>query len=534
MFTGSEVLTTAQMRAMEAKAIASGRVTGLELMERAGAAVVAAMIRKWPEYQDHPSGHPHRAIVLCGPGNNGGDGFVVARLLAEKGWEVRVKLLGGADRLPPDARANHDRWRAMGSVNPIMPDVGECYQAEVLVDALFGIGLTRPLASNLRGVFDGIHEAVHNMLSGPRGLGVDHVVAVDVPSGLCAESGRLLAEDDLTVWGADLTVTFDSLKPGHLLADGPDLCREVVVADIGLPGSPEGPRVRRLVRGEITKHGGHKYDHGHALILAGSSGHGGAARLSARAALRVGTGLVTICPRQSALSDHVRPPDALMLRPVDTARDLGALLEDKRISALCLGPGCGVERADGLLDALLGSGCAAVLDADALTALSRRQDPFASLPKNCVLTPHMGEFARLFPDLAERLKATPTQGPAYSKLDAARDAAARCGVAVLLKGPDTVIAAPEGRARIHSAFDIPWLATAGAGDVLAGIITGLLARGFEPLDAASLGALIHAQAARLFGPGLIADDLPDLIPAVLRASQKSQSSSSVATALPMT
>ncbi|SNR65726.1 NAD(P)H-hydrate dehydratase [Paracoccus sediminis] len=516
MFTGREVSTTAQMRALETKAIQDGRTSGLELMERAGAAVVAAILCKWPNYHRHSPGLPSRAIVLCGPGNNGGDGFVVARLLAGRGWKVQVDLLGDPDSLPPDARTNHDRWRAIGPVGRITPNGAECYQAEVLVDALFGIGLSRPLANSLWNVFDGIYDAVHSSSGGPRSPSVDHVVAIDVPSGLCADSGRLLAEDDLTVWGADLTVTFGSLKPGHLMADGPDLCRDVVVADIGLPGWPPGPRIHRLVRGKIIKPDGHKYDHGHALILAGPSGHGGAARLSARAALRMGAGLVTVCPPQAAMPDHIRPPDALMLRPVDTAEDLGKLLEDSRITALCLGPGCGVDRADLLLEALLDSGRAAVLDADALTALSRRPNPFAGLPKGCVLTPHMGEFARLFPDLAERLNALPTRGPAWSKLDAARAAAARSGVTILLKGPDSVIADPDERANIHSAFDIPWLATAGAGDVLAGMVTGLLARNFQPFDAAGMATLIHARAARLFGPGLIADDLPDMIPAVLR------------------
>ena len=289
--------------------------------------------------------------------------------------------------------------------------------------------------------------------------------------------------------------------------------------------------------GQLPKHSAaspHKYSHGHALILAGGPAQGGAARLSARAALRIGAGLVTIAPPQDALPDHAGQPDALMRRGIDDSDALRDLLADKRINALCIGPGCGMDRAAALLDEALLARRPVVLDADALTAVSREPGLVAALHGNCVLTPHMGEFARLFPDLAQRLSENPACGPAFSKIDAARDAAARCGAVVLLKGPDTVIAAPDGRARIHSAFDIPWLATAGAGDVLAGIITGLLSRGFQPLDAASLGTLVHAKAARLFGPGLIADDLPEMIPAVLRDLQKSQSSSSVATALPIT
>ena len=516
MLKGTEVLTTAQMRAIESAAMASGQVTGLELMERAGEAVVAAILRKWPEYENHSERYTHRAVVLCGPGNNGGDGFVVARLLAEKGWEVRVDLLGDPDHLPPDAKTNHDRWCRIGQVHPVMKDVGYTYQAELLVDALFGIGLSRPLANNLWGIFDGIHDAVNNFFCGPKSPNVDQVVAIDVPSGLCADSGRLLAEDDLHIWGADLTVTFHSLKPGHLLADGPDLCREVVVAPIGLGGLAPDPRCHQVTGGQVAKSGGNKFDHGSALVIAGPSGHGGAARLSARAALRIGAGLVTIGPPQEALPEHSGQPDALMRRAIDNADALRDLLVDKRLNALCIGPGCGIDRAAALLADLLPALRATVLDADALTALSRQPDLMAALHDKCVLTPHMGEFARLFPDLAERLDAPPLQGPAYSKLDATRDAAARCGAVVLLKGPDTVIARSDGEAAIHSAFDIPWLATAGAGDVLAGLITGLLAQGIRPFDAASLGALIHAKAARAFGPGLIADDLPEMIPQVLR------------------
>ncbi|WP_347139081.1 NAD(P)H-hydrate dehydratase [Paracoccus sp. SSK6] len=516
MLQGTEVLTTAQMRAIESAAMASGQVTGLDLMERAGKAVVAAILRKWPDYETHPEGRPHRAIVLCGPGNNGGDGFVVARLLAGKGWQVQVDLLGEAERLPPDARANHDRWCGIGAVRPIIADVGYTYQAELMVDALFGIGLSRPLANNLWGVFDGIHDAVNNLFCGPKSPGVDHVVAIDVPSGLCADSGRLLADSDLHVWGADLTVTFQTLKPGHLLSDGPPLCGEVVVAPLGLAWAPSEPRCHQVTSGQVAKRGGHKFDHGSALVIAGPSSHGGAARLSARAALRIGAGLVTIAPPQDALPEHSGQPDALMRRAINDGVALRDMLADTRINAICIGPGCGIDRATALLAEVLPARRSTVLDADALTALSRDAGLMATLHGNCVLTPHLGEFARLFPDLAERLAETPTKGPAYSKLDAAREAAARCGAVVLLKGPDTVIAHPDGRACIHSAFDIPWLATAGAGDVLAGIITGLLARGFQPLEAASLGTLIHAKAARAFGPGLIADDLPEMIPQVLR------------------
>lgn len=290
-----------------------------------------------------------------------------------------------------------------------------------------------------------------------------------------------------------------------------------------------------------------KFSHGHALIVAGGPAKGGAARLSARAALRIGAGLVTLCPPEAALPDHAGPPDALMRHPLEDAEGLQHLLQDRRITALCLGPGCGVGRCTDLLPALLSSRRPCVLDADALTALSQAPDLAGALHDSCILTPHMGEFARLFPDLAARLRAPEAppparyadytdlrkmqdwlaaasryrdqlatmRGPVFSRLDATREAAARSGAVVLLKGPDTVMAAPDGRALIHSAFDIPWLATAGAGDVLSGIITGLLARGLSPLDAAGIAVRLHAAAARQHGPGLIADDLPDTLPAVL-------------------
>ncbi|WP_018000273.1 bifunctional ADP-dependent NAD(P)H-hydrate dehydratase/NAD(P)H-hydrate epimerase [Paracoccus sp. N5] len=518
-----EILTTRQMRAVEDAAIGSGRVSGDALMERAGAAVVEAILNRWPEYREHPARARHRAIVLCGPGNNGGDGFVVARLLAERGWQVRVSLLGDPDHLPPDARRNYDRWREIGSVSPAPVDREPVWQAEILVDALFGIGLSRRLDSALCDLFDSICEALHNVFGGPRSPSLDRIVAVDVPSGLCADSGRMLADDDLPIPRSDLTVTFHRPKLGHLMEEGPEFCGALVVADIGLDAWQDraGPCVR--LAGPLPgllKRAGHKYDHGHALVLGGGPGHGGAARLSARAALRVGAGLVTLACPPEALAENAARLDAVMLAPLADAAGLRALLRDTRLGALALGPGLGLERARALVPEALASGRAAVLDADALTAFADRPEAlFAALHPRALLTPHGGEFARLFPDLAARLAAPAEAGPAFSRLDAARLAAARAGCAVLLKGPDTVVAAPDGSACIAAALGpdaAPWLATAGAGDVLTGIVAGLLARGFAPLPAAGTGAWLHAEAARDFGPGLIAEDLPERLPAVLR------------------
>ncbi|MDO5370990.1 NAD(P)H-hydrate epimerase [Paracoccus sp. (in: a-proteobacteria)] len=554
----TQVLTTAEMRALEAAAMSRGAVTGLELMERAGAAVAGAIRLRWPR--------PGHAVVLCGPGNNGGDGYVVARLLAQAGWRLRVL---GLDNSPgPDAAEMKRRWAAMGAILPLTVDELQRGAGGLCVDAIFGTGLTRAPEGGI--------AAILAHLGGDASFR-ERLVAVDCPSGLCLDSGAFLGaprqprETDLH---ARLTVAFDSPKPGHLLERGPACCGELVIADIGLTGLREGgglrparlvavapafdiPDARRdgrpwaaLDKGRAAH--GHKFTHGHALVLAGGVSQGGAARLAARAALRAGAGLVTLAPPGAALIEHAGPPDALMRRGVDDAGALAALLQDRRIGALCLGPGCGVDRAAALLGPLLAAGRPCVLDADALTALAARGGE--GLHAACVLTPHGGEFARMFPDLAGKLAGprpvrgsradqgpglaeatvqddmdapaqasrvslhalTERRGPLYSKLDTAREAAARSGAVVLLKGPDTVIAAPDGQARIHSAFDVPWLATAGAGDVLAGIIAGLLARGFPPLEAAATGAWLHAAAARRFGPGLIADDLPDQLPGVFR------------------
>lgn len=259
----------------------------------------------------------------------------------------------------------------------------------------------------------------------------------------------------------------------------------------------------------------HKFTHGHALVLSGGSGRTGAARLAARGALRIGAGLVTLAVPASAqleVADHIT---AIMLKRAGTRDELEAVLQDPRLNALCLGPGLGHTRALDLVPAALASSRATVLDADALSAFEDAPDLlFSKLHGDCVLTPHGGEFARLFPDIAKALATPATRGSAYSKADATRDAAKRAGCTVLFKGADTVIASPDGCLSVNAASDAPWLATAGSGDVLAGFITGLLARGFAPHDAAATGAFLHAECARSFGPGLIAEDIPEELPEV--------------------
>jgi hydroxyethylthiazole kinase-like uncharacterized protein yjeF len=541
----TELLTAAQMRAIEQAAIASGGVTGLELMERAGRGVVEAIFEEWPELQQTS----HRAVVLCGPGNNGGDGFVVARLLKEWGWEVEVFLYGDPEKLPPDARANYERWCGMGEVSEAVRSLKRLYEkapvAHVVVDALFGTGLSRLLTEDIKECRAAICADDGYLLECE---GVDrHFVAVDIPSGRCSDSGKVLGSE----FPADLIVTFHRAKVGHHLPTiSYGRLQKLRVKEIGLQDNvlprwalerakSHDPSINAMYLGKPVpdfaredtvetvhsvycgKAGGfHKYSHGHALILSGGAARGGAARLAARGALRIGAGLVTVgCPPE-ALTENAARLDAVMLKPLADADAFARVLEDSRINALCLGPGLGTgEREVALVAAALSAKRPLVLDADALTILAREPGLFAALHENCVLTPHAGEFARLFPDIAEKLAAPATKGPAYSKVDATREAAERAGCVVLYKGPDTVIADPKGRCSINSAhYDraAPWLATAGSGDVLAGFITGLLARGFSPMQAAETGAWLHVECARKFGPGLIAEDLAEQIPAVFR------------------
>ncbi len=554
----TKLLTAAQMRAIEQAAIESGELTGLELMERAGQGVVDAIYEEWPEFKDRgaspsssPSSSPRylrpderdplRAVVLCGPGNNGGDGFVVARLLHALGWNLEVFLYGDAEKLPPDARVNYERWMELGAVKARKidpPPLVDEYlpfpdHLDLIVDSLFGTGLTRPFG----GAFSLLaQEAVKTLLT-KKGV---RVVSVDTPSGLCADSGRAIG----SAISADLTVSFHTRKIGHLIADGPRYCGKTVVAGIGLPSLEKPDSAARsalvklydqekLVRVLCTeadqsnlpqylfkKLYEHKYSHGHALILSGGAAQTGAARLAARGALRIGAGLVTLGVPGSAQMEVAAQVTAVMVQRVDGAEGFADVLGDERLNALCLGPGMGLERARELVPVALQAKRSTVLDADALTAFA--DDPaalFGQLHENCVLTPHGGEFARLFPDIAEKLAATPTKGPAYSKVDATREAAKRARCVVLFKGPDTVIAAPDGRCSINAAvYDraAPWLATAGSGDVLAGFITGLSARGFSPMQAAETGAWLHVECACNFGPGLIAEDLPEQLPTVLK------------------
>jgi len=462
-----ELLTVAEMARADALTIASG-IPGERLMEAAGWAVARQAARRLPR---------GRIAVLCGPGNNGGDGFVAARLLARRGWPVRVALLGHRDALRGDAALMAARWT--GPVETLSP---QCLDGcDGVIDALFGAGLSRPL--------DGIARATIEEI-GRRRL---PTLAVDVPSGVDGDSG------DIRGVAADCraTVTFFRKKPGHCLLPGRLKCGEIVLADIGIPDwvlDEIAPLTAEAAENPppAPKVDGHKYRRGHVLVIAGGS-MTGAARLAALAARRIGAGLATIAaPAEALASLRATEPGTL----VTALEPFATLLGDPRRNAIVIGPGAGrsAETAERAL-AVLACGRGAVLDADALTSF--RDEPerlFAALSPCAVLTPHDGEYASLF-------------GPSdASRLARARAAAARSGAVVLLKGPDTVIAHPDGQARIVTGAP-PDLATAGSGDVLAGIIGGLLAQGLPPFAAATSGAALHARAGRLAGRGMIAEDM---------------------------
>jgi len=472
-----EILTTAEMSKADAFAVAHG-VPSLELMENAGRAVADAIAARFK---------PCAVTVLCGPGNNGGDGFVLARLLDESGFIVRV----AHDAEPEgDAAVMSDRWKG----TRVALELEALDGAKLVVDALFGAGLSRPL----EGAYAQIVEALNDL----------PVVAVDVPSGVSGDTGQPLGGVYVK---AALTVTFFRKKPGHLLLPGRALCGEVVVGDIGIPAEAANTQLHEntpaLWRFPWPRLEGHKYSRGHCVVVSGPAHATGAARLAARAALRVGAGLVSVASPPEAVAVNAAHLTAIMIKPFQEAAGLGALLSDRRLNAAALGPGLGVSKETReLVTAVLKSGAAAVLDADAITAFQDEpQALFGLLDDKCVLTPHAGEFERLFPGLLDQ---------SASKLEAARIAAARSLCVVVLKGADTVIAAPSGRAAINANAP-PSLATAGAGDVLAGLIAGLLAQGMPAFDAACAGTWLHGESARLFGPGLIAEDLPEMLPAVL-------------------
>ena len=476
------LLTPAQMGEADRLAIAGG-VPGIELMETAGRKIADAISRRWP---------PRPVVVLCGPGNNGGDGFVAARLLAERGWPVRLALLGSVAVLRGDAAQAAARWPgAIGLLAPAVLD-----SAGLVVDGVFGAGLARPV--------DGIARAVIEAI-GERRL---PVVAIDVPSGIDGSSGEVRG----IAPRATVTVTFFRKKPGHLLLPGRSHCGETVLEQIGIPDSvldriaPDTVEnapdwwLSAFPRPSLETH---KYARGHALVTGGAV-MTGAARLAARAAARLGAGLVTVAAPEAAFPIYAAALTGIIVHPVAAIEAFRGFLTDKRRNAALIGPGAGVgdETRDKTL-AILGAGKRAVLDADALTSFAEDPDTlFSAIRSPCVMTPHAGEFSRLFDTTGD-------------KPERARRAARQSGAVVLLKGADTVIAAPDRRVAVNANAPAQ-LATAGSGDVLAGIVLGLLAQGMEPFAAAAAAAWIHGAAACRFGLGLVAEDLIDSVVPVLQ------------------
>jgi NAD(P)H-hydrate epimerase len=476
------LLTPAQMGEADRLTIADG-VPGIELMENAGRKVADAVSRRWPAQP---------VAVLCGPGNNGGDGFVAARVLADHGWPVRLALLGSVGALRGDAAQAAARWTS--AAEPLAPAALD--GVGLVVDGIFGAGLARPVGGMARAVIEAIGE---------RRL---PVVAIDVPSGVDGASGEVRG----IAPRAAVTVTFFRKKPGHLLLPGRSYCGETVLEHIGIPDSvldPIAPDTAEnapdwwldaFPRPSLETH---KYVRGHALV-AGGAVMTGAARLAARAAARLGAGLVTVAAPEAAFAIYAAALIGVIVHPVAGLEAFLEFLTDKRRNAALIGPGAGVgdETRDRTL-AILGAGKRTVLDADALTSFAEDPDTlFSAICSPCVMTPHAGEFSRLFD----------TSG---DKPERARRAARQSGAVVLLKGADTVIAAPDGRVAINANAP-PQLATAGSGDVLAGIVLGLLAQGMEPFAAAAAAAWIHGAAASRFGVGLIAEDLIDAVVPVLQ------------------
>jgi hydroxyethylthiazole kinase-like uncharacterized protein yjeF len=471
------ILTVAEMTAADRAAIAAG-APGYRLMERAGAAVAEATAARFAG---------GRALVLAGPGNNGGDAYVAARILKARGFDVRLEALA-----PPkteDAKQAAADWD--GRIEPLR---GAFNEADVVVVGLFGAGLDRPLTGPALRLARASEQ--HR----------DRIVAIDLPSGLSGDTGKPVGE---AAFQAALTVTFHRRKLAHVLQPGRAYCGEVVVADIGLGETPTRlwENAPELWLGKFPWPGvtSHKHRRGRLIVVSGEAWRTGAARLAARGALRIGAGLVTVLSPPDALAVNAAHLEAVMLAPFETDQALEEAAG--AAEAAVIGPAAGVT--DSTLAnvlALARTGAALILDADALTVF--RDDPeelFTVLDRDDVLTPHPGEFERLFPGLL---------GRAANKVEAARQAARAAGAVVLIKGADTVIAAPDGRAAVNL-NGVRWLATAGSGDVLAGFIGGLVAQGMESFEAACAGVWIHAECGAAFGPGLIAEDLPGLAPGVL-------------------
>ncbi|KKO04696.1 hypothetical protein LCGC14_0085250 [marine sediment metagenome] len=496
---GTALLMPDEMAEADRRTIAAG-TPGIALMERAAVAIATAVHSHYPRSE--------RIALLAGPGNNGGDAYAAARLLGEAGRRVEIFGLVAATKLHGDAAIAATAFG--GTTHPL--DSFDPAAFDLVIDGLFGAGLSRAIEG-------GAADAIRKLNAAPT-----PVVAIDLPSGVSGATGERLGE----AVSADLTVTFFRRKPGHLLEPGRSLCGRTIVADIGIPATVLDAIAPTIFANEPAlwmdarmrpSDAGHKYDRGHAVVFSGGATRTGAARLAATAALRGGAGLVTIFSPGAALMANAAHLTAIMLKRCDDEAALCEHLEDARFNAFVLGPGFGVgERARCFAGAALAAGRRLVLDADGITSFADDPDSLFTAARAAgkgasaqsgpalVLTPHDGEFKRLFPDIADR------HGP---KLERARAAAERAGAIVVLKGRDTVVATPDGRAAIN-ATGTPWLATAGTGDVLAGLVAAQLAQGTPSFEAACAAVWMHGRAAELFGPGLISEDLPAMLPKVHR------------------
>ncbi|MEN3791492.1 NAD(P)H-hydrate dehydratase [Fulvimarina sp. MAC3] len=494
-----ELLTPDEMGRADRLTIKGG-LAGFELMKAAGAQVADAALSMIAEAV---SGSTGRIFCLAGPGNNGGDAFVAAEFLRRGGFTVEVHALVRPDQLSGDAALAAEFYR--GPVKPL--DGFDPDDTVLVIDGLFGAGLSRPLEGRISQLVEGINASAAKVL------------AIDLPSGVSGESGAVLG----AAFEADKTVSFFRAKPGHYLEPGRSRCGAVDIRQIGIERAvleTIQPKAFLNTPGlwknflALPADNGHKYDRGHAAVFSGPASQTGAARLSAGAALRAGAGLVTLVSPAGALLINAAHLTAVMLKRCEGEEDLVDLLDDQRLKAFVLGPGFGAgDRARDYALSVLGAGRSLVLDADGITSFSDEpRDLFAAAEKSrdeqgakLVLTPHAGEFSRIFGDIAS--------DGSLSKLGKARRAAEQAGAVVVFKGRDTVIAAPDGRAAIN-ANGTPWLATAGTGDVLTGIIVAQLSQGMPAFEAAAAGVWMHGRAAEHFGPGLIAEDLAGQLPQV--------------------
>ncbi|MCE9522718.1 MAG: NAD(P)H-hydrate dehydratase [Alphaproteobacteria bacterium] len=500
---GPEILSVADMYEVDRLTVASG-IASLTLMENAGRQVANEIAKRWP---------PCRTTIICGPGNNGGDGFVVARHLQTRGYAVDVIAYGDHAALKGDAAAMAKLWT--GPTRPFSAQ--DAIHGRLVVDAVFGAGLSRALPSELGSFFEGVQSADIP------------IVAIDVPSGIGGDEAKFLG--DAKPWSAALTVTFFRKKAAHILYPSRKYCGEIACVDIGISvgmfhALSERERSSGLAArapcAENTQPAlippldptAHKYKRGHCVVVSGPANATGAARLAARAALRAGAGLVTVVAAKEAMPILSASLTSVMVREANDGAALAKLLQDKRLNAIVVGPGGGIGApTKAHVSAALASGASVVIDADALTSFEGDAAAlFKQLHGRAVLTPHEGEFERLFPGLLSR---------SLNRIEAARAAAATSGAVVLLKGPDTVVAAPTGEAVVNTNAP-PQLATAGSGDVLAGIVGALLAQGMPAFDAARTAAFLHGECGRIAGPGLIAEDLPECLPQALKSLENAR------------